>query len=106
MKKNKRVIALIMVVLLFCSTFMTDINVMAEEYDAKTETQINEENSTKAEFLQVEIFRFISEQTVPMFRREATVPQIQKMRQLRIVTLRLKRQKRIRTIFRQNKKNR
>ena len=49
MKKNKRVIALIMVVLLFCSTFMTDINVMAEEYDAKIETQINEENSTKAE---------------------------------------------------------
>ena len=49
MKKNKRVIALIMVVLLFCSTFMTDINVMAEEYDAKTETQVNEENSTKAE---------------------------------------------------------
>ena len=49
MKKNKRVIALIMVVLLFCSTFMTDINVMAEEYDAKTETQINEENSKNVE---------------------------------------------------------
>ena len=49
MKKNKRVIALIMVVLLFCSTFMADINVMAEEYDAKTETQISEENSKNVE---------------------------------------------------------
>ena len=49
MKKNKRVIALMMVVLLFCSTFMTDITVMAEEYNEKTENQITEANGTNAE---------------------------------------------------------